>query len=95
VRGNDFYTPHFTLPTNSSPTHQPHSILSYPYRTLYFGTKFEPCRTLYFGTEGVNILGNGVIQSTRANTLFQHNAKSLSLASTPLSFPSRWKKLQK
>jgi hypothetical protein len=53
VRGNDFYTPHFTLPTNSPPTHQPHSILSYPSRTLYFGTKFEPSRTLYFGTEGV------------------------------------------
>jgi hypothetical protein len=53
VRGNDFYTPHFTLPTNSPPTHQPHSILSYPSRTLYFDTKFEPSRTLYFGTEGV------------------------------------------
>jgi hypothetical protein len=54
VRGNDFYTPQFTLPTNSPPTHQPHSILSYPSRTLYFfGTKFEPSRTLYFGTEGV------------------------------------------
>jgi hypothetical protein len=53
VRGNDFYTPHFTLPTNSPPTHQPHSIFSYPFRTLYFGTKFEPSRTLYFGTEGV------------------------------------------
>jgi hypothetical protein len=23
VRGNDLYTPHFTLPTNFSPTHQP------------------------------------------------------------------------
>jgi hypothetical protein len=55
VRGNDFYTPYFTLPTNSPPTHQPHSILSYPSRTLYFGPKFEPSRTLYFGTEGVNI----------------------------------------
>jgi hypothetical protein len=53
VRGNDFNTPHFTLPTNSPPTHQPHSILSYPSRTLYFGTKFEPSKTLYFGTEGV------------------------------------------
>jgi hypothetical protein len=54
VRGNDFYTPHFTLPTNSPTTHQPHSILSYPSRTLYFGTKFEHSRTLYFGTEGVH-----------------------------------------
>jgi hypothetical protein len=53
VRGNDFYTPRFTLPTNSPPTHQPHSMLSYPFRTLYFGAKFEPSRTLYFGTEGV------------------------------------------
>jgi hypothetical protein len=57
VRGNDFYTPHFTLPTNSPPTHQPHSILSYPSRTLYFDTKFEPSRTLYFGTEGVHEQG--------------------------------------
>jgi hypothetical protein len=53
VTGNDFYTPHFTLSNNSSPTHQPHSILSYPFMTLYFGTKFEPSRTLYFGSEGV------------------------------------------
>jgi hypothetical protein len=53
VRGNDFYTPHFTLPTNSPSTHQPHSILSNPSWTLYFGTKFEPSRILYFGTEGV------------------------------------------
>jgi hypothetical protein len=54
VRENDFYTPHFTLPTNTLPTHQPHSILSYPSRTLYFGTKFERFRTLYFETEGVH-----------------------------------------
>jgi hypothetical protein len=41
VRENDLYTPHFTLPTNSPPTHQPHSILSYASKTLNFGTKFE------------------------------------------------------
>jgi hypothetical protein len=52
-RRNGLYTPHFTLPTNSPLTHQPHSILSYPSRTLYFGTKFEPSRSLYTGTEGV------------------------------------------
>jgi hypothetical protein len=44
---------HFTLPINSPPTHQPHSILSYPSKTLYFGTKFEPSSSLYTGTEGV------------------------------------------
>jgi hypothetical protein len=41
------------VPTNSLPTQQPHSILSYHYRILYFGTKFEPFRSLYTGTEGV------------------------------------------
>jgi hypothetical protein len=51
VGGNDFYTPHFTLPTNSPPTHQPHSILSYPSKTLYFGTKFESSMSLSIGTE--------------------------------------------
>jgi hypothetical protein len=51
VKGNDFYTPHFTLPTNSPPTHQTHSILSYHSRTLYFDTKFKPSETLYFRTE--------------------------------------------
>jgi hypothetical protein len=52
VGGNDLYTPHYILSINSPPTHQPHSILPYPSRILYFGT-FEPSRTLYFGTEGV------------------------------------------
>jgi hypothetical protein len=32
------YTPHFTLPINSPPTHQPHFILEY----LYFDRNFEP-----------------------------------------------------
>jgi hypothetical protein len=27
--------------------------LSYPFRSLYFGTKFEPSKSLYIGTEGV------------------------------------------
>jgi hypothetical protein len=43
----------FTLPTNSPPTHQPHLVLSYPSKYLYFGTNFEPFKTLYYGTEGV------------------------------------------
>jgi hypothetical protein len=51
--GNDLYTPHFTLPTNS-PTHL---VLSYPFRSLYFGTKFEPSKSLYIGTEGVPNIG--------------------------------------
>jgi hypothetical protein len=64
VRENDFYTPRFTLPTNTPPTQKPHSILSYPYRILYFGTKFERLRTLYFGMEGV-ILNFILIQNYR------------------------------
>jgi hypothetical protein len=53
MRGNDLYNLYFTLPTDSPSTHQPHLVLSYPFRTLYCGTKFESSRTLYIGTEGV------------------------------------------
>jgi hypothetical protein len=53
MRGNDLYTLYFTLPTDSPSTHQPHLVLSYPFRTLYCGTKFESSRNLYIGTEGV------------------------------------------
>jgi hypothetical protein len=45
--------PSFYTTNQLSPTHRPHSILSYPSRTLYFGTKFERFRNVYFGTEGV------------------------------------------
>jgi hypothetical protein len=76
VRGNDFNTPHFTLPTNSPPTHQPNSILSYPSRILYFGTKFEPFRTLYFGTEGVVSISELIHATDVLKTIYMHVSKS-------------------
>jgi hypothetical protein len=63
---------------NFPPTHQPHSILSYPSRTLYFGTKFEPSRSLYFGTEGVYFI---VIMQNHLGCLtpFKHHLNGLNV----------------